>query len=395
VRRSFRYTTWIVRHIPEHIQHLINRFFEGSITPEEKKQLDNWYHSLSSAQVEVFTNESEVQLSNRMKHRLGKMVKKDRRSTPPRIILLRVAAAVLIIGVSISTFLFLYPHKVQEKFSATIRNQPASDILPGSNKATLTLGNGLTIELDGTSARSLGKDGGINIVKLSDGQVEYQDDNNSQHNQSTVYNTISTPRGGQYQITLADGTRVWLNASSSVRFPVDFNDSVREVEMVGEAYFEVAKDPSKPFRVKVKDNYIRVLGTHFNVMAYDNEPSINTTLLEGSLRVENKKSSSLIAPGQQAKTDASGSIKVIKDADVEEAIAWKSGYFLFNSSDIKSIMHQVERWYDADVNYLGEVKLHFTGQVSRNMKVSELLRKLELTNEVHFKIEGKKITVSP
>ena len=165
--------------------------------------------------------------------------------------------------------------------------------------------------------------------------------------------------------------------------------------MTGEAYFEVAHNASKPFRVKVKDTYINVLGTHFNVMAYDNEPGINTTLLQGSVRVDHDHSSRQISPGQQAIVGNLGSIRLIRDADVEQAIAWKNGYFLFNGSDIKSIMHQIERWYDADVVYEGDVKLHFTGQVSRSVKVSELLRKLALTNEVHFKIEGKKITVLP
>jgi transmembrane sensor len=384
-----------VRHIPDYIQNLIHKFFDGSITPGEKKLLDEWYHSLSSSEVEVFSEESEGHFDYRMKHRLDRLLKGNRPSaSPARLILLRAAAAVLIISLSMIIYKSLFTNEPNEKYTTTTV-QPATDILPGGNKAVLTLGNGSTIILDSTSGGSLGSDGGINIVKVGDGQVEYREANSTQTNQLTVYNTISTPRGGQYQIALADGTKVWLNASSSVRFPVEFNDAAREVEMTGEVYFEVAHDPSKPFRVKVQDNYISVLGTHFNVMAYDNEPSINTTLLEGAVRVENKKSSSRISPGQQARADASGSIKIIKDADVEEAIAWKSGFFQFKSADIKSIMHQVERWYDADINYEGDVKLHFTGQVSRSVKVSELLRKLELTNEVHFRIEGKKITVLP
>jgi ferric-dicitrate binding protein FerR (iron transport regulator) len=381
-----------VRHIPDHIQILIERFFDGSLSPDEKKRLDDWYHSLSSSQVEVFSDESEEHFGVRMKSRLDRLLKKNRTpASPARLIIMRAAAAVVLISCSILIYKFLFPERAQETYAVT-NNKPATDILPGRNKAMLTLGNGSTITLDSTSGGSLGNDGGINIVKIGDGQVEYQR-GSAQTNSTVVYNTITTPRGGQYNITHADGTRVWLNASSSVRFPVTFNENTREVEMTGEAYFEVAHNPSKPFRVKVKDTYINVLGTHFNIMAYDNEPGINTTLLQGSLRVEHDNSSRLLSPGQAAMVGALGSIRLIKDADVEEAIAWKSGFFQFNGADIKSIMHQVERWYDADVFYEGEVKLHFTGQVSRNVKVSELLRKLELTNEVHFRIEGKKITV--
>jgi ferric-dicitrate binding protein FerR (iron transport regulator) len=381
-----------VKHIPDSIQDLIQKFFEGKITTEEKKRLDDWYHSLSSSEVEFVSDESEQHLGSRMKQRLDSMRKTDRRVvSPAMLVVMRAAAAVLLLLVSIIAYRTLFTDKTQEKYSS-VTHKPEADILPGRDRAILTLGNGATINLDTTSNQSLGIDGGIKIIKVGDGQVEYQPDA-VQNNPATVYNTITTPRGGQYNIALADGTKVWLNASSSVRFPVKFNDNIREVEMTGEVYFEVAHNPAKPFRVKVKDTYINVLGTHFNVMAYDNEPGINTTLLQGSVRVEHDKSSRIISPGQAAMVGALGSIRVIKDADVEEAVAWKNGYFLFNGSDIKSIMHQVERWYDADVKYEGEVKLHFTGQVSRNVKVSELLRKLELTNEVHFKIEGKKITV--
>lgn len=392
--RLFQYTISAVTTIPEHIQNLIQKFFEGSITADEKKHLDAWYHSFPSSEVDVFSQESETHFDSRMRFRLHKLLKKNRAAgTPARLIIMRAAAAVFIIALSIISYRLLFTGKAKVDY-ATVTTTAAKDIDPGANKAILTLGNGSTVILDSTSGKSLGMDGGINIVKVGDGQVAYQRADEQASN-TIVYNTIATPRGGQYQIALADGTNVWLNASSSIRFPVEFNDSIREVEMTGEVYFEVAHNPSKPFRVKVKDNYINVLGTHFNVMAYDNEPSINTTLLQGSIRVENDKSTRTLSPGQQAMVGDLGSIRIKKDADVEEAIAWKNGYFLFNSSDIKSIMHQVERWYDADVHYEGEVKLHFTGQVSRNVKVSELLRKLELTNEVHFRIEGKKITVLP
>lgn len=389
----FEYTIHAVTFIPHYIQQLAEKLFDGTITPEEKQRLDDWYHSFSSADIDVYSDESEADINLRMKHRLDRLLRRNRSTISTRLIFMRAAAAILILVVSLLTYRYFFSNKPKQvRYAATTKS--ATDIAPGVNKATLTLGNGSTVILDSTSGKSLAEDGGINIAKVGDGQVEYLR-SDAQKKLSTVYNTLTTPRGGQYHIILSDGTNVWLNASSSVRFPVEFKVDVREVEITGEAYFEVAHNASRPFRVKVKDTYINVLGTHFNVMAYDNEPSINTTLLEGSVRIEHDKHIRMLSPGQQAVVGSLGSIRVINDVDVEEAIAWKNGFFQFNSADIKSIMHQVERWYDADVKFEGDVKLHFTGQVSRSVKVSELLRKLELTNEVHFRIEGKKITVLP
>jgi ferric-dicitrate binding protein FerR (iron transport regulator) len=233
------------------------------------------------------------------------------------------------------------------------------------------------------------------VIKLDNGQLKYLKGKQGQMPGGTIYNTISTPRGGQYQVVLADGSKIWLNASSSLRFPTEFRDKIREVEVTGEAYCEIAHNASKPFRLKVKEMQVTVLGTHFDVMAYDNESTIKTTLLEGSLRVSNATGASLIAPGQQAVLHKNGSFQLVPNADVEEAVAWKNGKFVFSSADIHTIMRQVERWYNVDISFEREADLHFTGQLSRYVNVSELLRKLELTNEVHFRIEKGRITVLP
>jgi ferric-dicitrate binding protein FerR (iron transport regulator) len=217
---------------------------------------------------------------------------------------------------------------------------------------------------------------------------------------AAFYNTITTPRGGQYQVTLSDGTKVWLNAASSIRFPVLFTGNERKVEITGEAYFEVAKNVSKPFKVKTISSEVEVLGTHFNVNAYDDEAVAKTTLLEGLVKVSvpqtgGKLAARFLQPGQQSGITKDGRISVLNNADTEEAVAWKNGRFQFRSADLKSILRQISRWYDVDVVYKGNVDLHFTGQLTRDDYVSKVFDKLALTGEVHFKIEGKKIIVSP
>jgi transmembrane sensor len=210
-----------------------------------------------------------------------------------------------------------------------------------------------------------------------------------------VYNTISTPRGGQYQLMLADGSKVWLNAASSLRFPASFVGKERKVELLGEAYFEVAKNAKMPFKVKVNGMEVEVLGTHFNINSYENESTIRTTLLEGSVKINKNNSSSLLKPGQQAQMNKAGEIKIINDADVEEAIAWKEGKFQFDRADIHDIMRQLTRWYDVDVEYKGTVSSHFGGTISRDVNLSQVLNMLHLTGEVKFQVEDRKVVVMP
>lgn len=393
-----RYTIYIVKQIPDFLQQLIQKYLDDTATQEEKTVVDEWYHSLSSSEVEVDVAESEVQVDRRIKERLDDLIQKDKRVVLfGRKRMLRAAAAVIFfIGLSGSLYYFFFSSNATTAISqnAAVDSTLVDDITPGGNRATLILGDGTQLILDSTSDGSLALQGNTNVIKVATGQLEYKNDKNKSLKE-VLYNQISTPRAGQYHVKLSDGTRVWLNSASSIRFPTDFQDSLREVEITGEAYFEVAHNAAKPFRIKVKDAYINVLGTHFNVMAYDNESSIKTTLLQGAVKVTSNKLSRLLAPGQQSQVNSSGAIEIIKEADIEEAVAWRHGKFLFNSADLHSIMRQIERWYDVDVSFARNVDLHFTGQLSRNVNVSQVLRKLELTNEIHFKIEKGKITVLP
>jgi transmembrane sensor len=267
----------------------------------------------------------------------------------------------------------------------------ATDVAPGGNRAMLTLADGSKIILDNAQDGKLAKQGNVQISKVRSGEITYN--SLGERPTGSAFNTVATPRGGQFMIDLPDGTKVWLNAASSIRYPTVFTGTERDVEITGEAYFEVARNIVKPFHVSVNAMGVTVLGTHFNIMAYSEESSIKTTLLEGSVKVTKGSETVLLKPGQQAVLSNQNGALAINPADAEEAIAWKSGRFEFNGS-IQSIMRQIERWYDIEVVYEGNVaSKSFGGAISRKKNVSEVLKLLELTGSIHFKIEGRKITV--
>lgn len=264
-----------------------------------------------------------------------------------------------------------------------------NDVAPGGNKAILTLADGSKITLDEAKNDTLGKQGNTSIIKLQNGQVLYKADRATA---AVTYNMLTTPRGGQYQLTLPDGTQVWLNAASSLHFPTSFSGSSREVTLTGEGYFDVAPLPGKPFRVKVNGTDIAVLGTQFNVMAYSNEQAMAVTLLTGAVNVSRNGIVKKLQPGQQARIPANNNI-TITDVDTQTAVAWKNGFFIFDRADIATVMRQLERWYDIEVTYEGTPReMHFGGGIQRSLPLSRVLNILE-KNEVLFKIEGRKITV--
>jgi len=299
-------------------------------------------------------------------------------------------AAAIVTGLLLATGLYFLLRPV-----ATMKPVPAlaqrykNDIAPGGNKAMLTLADGSQIVLDEAKNDTLGKQGSTSIIKLQNGQVLYHATGATA---PVTYNTLTTPRGGQYQLTLPDGTQVWLNAASSLRFPTAFTGNNRTVELTGEGYFEVAKAPGKPFLVKANGADITVLGTHFNVMAYTNENALAVTLLEGAVNVGRNGAVKKLLPGQQARISNSNNITVT-GTDVQEAVAWKNGFFIFDRADITTVMRQLERWYDIEVVYEGAPpEMRFGGGMQRSLSLSGILKILE-KNGVLFKIEGRKITV--
>ena len=281
------------------------------------------------------------------------------------------------------------------KPAASVKPLPAAavryknDVPPGSNKAILTLSDGSSIALDDAKNDTLGKQGSTSIIKMQSGQVLYKA---AAAAAAVTYNTLTTPRGGQYQLTLPDGTKVWLNAASSLHFPTSFANHNRLVELTGEGYFEVAPMPGKPFLVKVNGTEIAVLGTHFNIMAYANEQAMAVTLLEGAVNVSRNGVMKKLQPGQQARIPANNNITVT-NVDISEAVAWKNGFFIFEHADITMVMRQLERWYDIEVVYEGPPpSMRFGGGMQRSLPLSRVLNILE-KNQVLFKIDGRKITV--
>lgn len=394
--------------IPDNILALIEKYQNGTASPEEKLQLDEWYHSFDGEEAAITVADSETDpaslLGEKIRARvLATIQQSDERSVvkPKPKWQIPAAAAIILVVLSLGVYFVSVPKIHQKQTALIVQPKPANDVLPGGNKAMLTLADGSSIVLDSVSTGVISLQGGSRVQKLKNGLVAYTFQGNpvAQHT-AVVYNTISTPRGGQYQITLADGTMVWLNAASSIRFPVVFSGSERMVEITGEAYFEVAKNKDMPFKVKAASAEIEVLGTHFNVNAYAEESAVKTTLLEGRVKIStpangNTHSPVFLSPGQQASMNKSGMIHVLDNADTEEALAWRNGRFFFKSADINTIMRQIARWYDIDVVFTKNIDMHFTGQLTRNVKASQVFEKLALTDEVHFKIEGKKVFVSP
>lgn len=299
-----------------------------------------------------------------------------------------VAASVLIF-MGIGTYLFLADHSTSSQIAK-------ADFIPGGNKAVLTLSNGSTIILDNAKNGTLANQGDIAVNKVHDGEINYEAVNTGKEETRTKpsYNTITTPKGGQYHVVLADGSKVWLNAASSISFPTAFTGKERQVKITGEVYFEVAKNKMKPFFVRTGNQLVEVLGTHFNINSYTDEPDIKTTLLEGAVKIRqlNNSFSAFLKPGQQAINKSSGPI-LVKPADIEQAVAWKNGLFQINDASIESIMRQASRWYDVDVEYEGKIpQRQFSGKIKRDVKASEFLQMLAYFN-VHFTIEGRKIIV--
>jgi len=384
--------------IPENILVLIEKYQVDTATQEEILLLNEWYHSFNDSEIELTAkkDETEQQLADRIKNRLLETIRHDYEpvviTRPRRKWQVPAAAAVILILLSAGTyFIFISKSSKQEIVKTEpIKPQLKNDIAPGGNKAVLTLADGSTIILDSAANGTLTQQGNTKIIKLSNGQLAYNQLNEKPG--EPLYNTISTPRGGKYQIVLVDGTKVWLNAASSLRFPASFVGKERNVELTGEGYFEVTKNTEMPFTVTVNDLQVNVLGTHFNINAYNDETSVKTTLLVGSVRVVNKESTVSLKPGQQAQ-QKDKALMVINNVDVEKVISWKTGFFEFDNTDLATIMRQISRWYNVDVRYEGKQSSEtFGGRISRDLYLSNILSMLE-TNGVKFRLEGKNLIV--
>lgn len=390
-------------------ENLFKRYQSGEATLEEQAIVEDYILNneftplyltdaeLEAVKVKLGKRISEIPFAERNEEVLetvGLESDKQKRKLP-----LWMASAAAVAAIVFGVWFFNSERGVLKQVQDDVAYK--NDIKPGKNTATLTFANGKTIAL------SDAKTG----VVIDASKITYNDntvistersDERSLNNASgkdpslrVGMTNVSTPRGGQYQVVLPDGSKVWLNAASSIAFPASFAGlKERKVELTGEAYFEVSKNKVQAFVVSSKNQDVTVLGTHFNVNTYEDEVNTKTTLLEGSVKVSSSQGEALLKPNEQSILTAKGRIEV-QDVDPADAVAWKNGEFVFSSEDIPTIMRKIARWYDVDIEYKGEVsKKRFTGTVSRYANVSEVLQTLELTKGISFKIEGRKIIVS-
>lgn len=391
----------------QRIGKLVAREIQGTITAEEKQWLENFlnqnpvyrkvYHELVNEQhrdellhnLPAYDGEAAFQ-------RFEQKIYRRPASWTRRWLKISAAAALLFI---VATTLYFYTRPTPP----TIRQQTiVQDVAPGGNRATLRLSNGKVITLADQKTGKIITETGITITKSADGQLVYTADK-GKNGADEGYNTVSTPIGGQYQVTLPDGSKVWLNAASTLTYAPSLRergDDKRRVRLTGEAYFQIAKDKQHPFIVTTGAQEVEVLGTQFNLNSYENEGAIRTTLLEGSVRIHQTNSNSadkILKPGQQAAL-AAGSIR-ISEADVEAVTGWKEGLFVFNNADVPTVMRQLSRWYNIEVEYSGTIpKDLFTGGISRQSNLSTVLQMLELI-KIRTKLvqteKGKKLIVNP
>ncbi|SEW17067.1 FecR family protein [Chitinophaga sp. YR573] len=376
------------------LQDLMRRYFNGTATPEEEEALMQWLSdSKNEAAVKAVmddvwkdsTDAPKIYTEEQSRQLLQNILSVKVIHTN-RTIWWSAAAAVLLLILAGGWWL------------RTDRKQPIAqkdtkDIGPGGNKATLTLANGSVIVLEDAKNGALSKQGTVTVIKLKSGQLAYNNAKGNS-NEPAALNTLATPRGGQYQVTLPDGTTVWLNSASSITFPTAFTGKNREIVLKGEAYFEVAANVKQPFMVKVNKMEVQVLGTSFNLMAYSDEQTVKTTLVDGAVKVVQESKDVILKPGQQAQTDNNGDIKIVK-ADLDATIAWKNGLFTFNDATIEDVMRQLGRWYDMEIVYPeGIPQDHFRGEMFRNENMSSILKILEASG-VNFSIQGRKIIVKP
>lgn len=382
---------------------LLHTYIANQCTPEEVETLMSYFNSTQASFLEeellreleqpATKEEAYPALPPRVfagiRSRIAAKPEAVKRFLWPRI---AIAAAVVVVAFSTGLWFFSKEKPVVEQNTSVVK-----DIEPAGNKAYLVLGNGQRITLAESREGNIATQGSVNVAKTADGQLSYSLNKGGSINEQLLYNTLEVPNGGKYHVSLPDGTRVWVNAGSTLRFPISFASvSERRVTLTGEAYFEVAHDKIRPFKVISANQTVEVLGTHFNVNAYANESAIKTTLIEGSVKVglNNSRQFTLLRPMQQARLQHDQ--LTVTPADLDQVMAWKNGDFVFNGEDIKTVMRQIARWYDVEIEYLGEVSASgVVSTISRTKKLSQLLKALEANQQIRFKIEGRRVLVMP
>lgn len=382
-------------HQPE--EALIKKYLDGQCSPEEIAVLYRWLLSsdahkpLLAAMQEDFERVMNAhpavpeEISNRIETRLLASIGQN------KVVRMRttqrwkwVAAASIALLLATGTTLFYQWHQPAAPVGLAIK---AADVKPGSNKAVLTLADGSVVTLDSAGNQVIQQ--GSTKVEQKNGELQYATGGDKT---AIGYNTLKVPRGGQFTVVLPDGTQVWLNSASSLRYPTAFNGDNRTVEMQGQGYFEVKKNARQPFIVKVNSMEVEVLGTGFDIMAYDDEDEQRTTLVSGAVKVKQGSVEKYLKPGQQAAVDNTTGVMLVRSADVQEVVAWKTGFFEFDNANINVILRQLARWYDIEVDTKTADNRLFGGRLNRNLPLSEMLALLG-SSGAKFKLEGRKLTV--
>jgi len=379
----------------------VGRYLTNTASPDEEKEVESWANQSIKNRLLLDSISTDEEIANHVSNynqinitKAWKQFNQKRNNTKKILFrtLLRYAAVITALFV-IAAVLKLSLYHPSEKVQQTLVS-----IKPGGNKAILTLADGSKIVLDNAQNGKLAQQGNSNIIKLNNGKLIYSPNSlsTSPNIPISAFNTISTPTGGEYQLVLADGTKVWLNATSSITFPTVFNGKERKVAITGEVYFEVSHNTKMAFIVKKDNTEIRVLGTHFNINAYDDEATIKTTLLEGRVQVISliTHNSSTIQPGQQSSVDSQGKINVT-DVNVDEAVAWKNGYFLFVNQNLNTIMHSMARWYGINVIYDDKEvqQMKFVVDIRKYENFDKVKEILELTEKLRFTVEGNTVHI--
>lgn len=389
----------------ERISELLFKHLSGTLDPVEREELMDWAgaHPDNLRLLEQVNDESRLDADLERWFAIPKRALEDDARLEAEVARherrvkagsirrwLPYAAAVLLAGILIG---FYTKHVFIREYRGSQPVPTASaDVVPGSDKAVLTLGDGSELILGSGNEGNIADQNGVKIIQLDGGKLSYQDAGAADE---VLYNTITTPRGGQYQVVLPDGSTVRLNAASSLRYPTRFVGAAREVYLTGQAYFEVAASETDPFIVKTGMVDVAALGTRFDIMAYPEEKELNTTLVQGSVRVSEQETGVLLKPGQQA-SRVKGEKLSVREVNLEEAVAWTNGLFYFGGVPVAYIMRQIQRWYDVEVEYRGDVSsVQLSGFISRKKDIKDLLDALEDTGDVTFKLEGRNVIVQP
>lgn len=399
--------------ITDRMMELAEKWLNGTITEQEKMEFAQWYNhfndELATAPV------TPAMLQRDLLKNIMERVHAEKQQQPQQPLMntrpvrqwMRYAAVAAGLFLVSATGYFLLPKKNTGHLTH-VTNTPHSvpDILPGKKKAVLTLADGSYIILDSAHNGAIARQGNSSVIKFNDGSVAYRPVQNLSAGK-VIFNTLTTPRGGQYQLVLPDGSKVWLNAASSIRYPTAFTDNERKVAITGEVYFEVVplrlrSGQKMPFKVEKGDMIVEVLGTHFNINAYEDEEAIKTTLLEGKVKVVNRESipqggsnekSVVLKPGEQTSLSPTSQLSHPIPVQTEAVMAWKNGLFQFHNAGLPAVLRQISRWYDVDLRYEGEIPVReFEGKIQRNLTLLQVLKILE-KNQVHLTLSGKTIIV--